>query len=437
MMKNPIIRIGILGAGTVANGTANALIHNQQRIRERLGAELKITAVGARTPKNYQHKNADSVILEDLMQVATHDNVDIVCELIGGIEPARSLILAAIKAGKHVVTANKALIAEHGSEIFAAARAYNVDVSFEAAVAGGIPIIKALREGLAGNQIEWLAGIINGTGNFIMSEMRDKGRDFADVLQEAQALGYAEADPSFDINGTDAAHKITILAALAFGIELQFNACYIEGITAITALDVAYAEELGYRIKHLGMARQTPEGIQLRVHPALIPKRRLLANVDGVMNAVVVKSDLAGATLYYGAGAGAGPTGSAVVADIIDRARCILHQAPRALAVQDLSDAPNPTIMPISDITSAYYLRIGVKDQTGVMTKITGILAKAGISIEAVIQKEPAHSSIGEVDLVLITSKIVEHKLDGALVKIANLDAVVEKISRIRIVHLD
>ncbi|HFE32074.1 MAG TPA: homoserine dehydrogenase, partial [Gammaproteobacteria bacterium] len=350
---------------------------------------------------------------------------------------ARELVLAAIDNGKHVVTANKALIAKHGNEIFARAQEKGVMVAFEAAVAGGIPIIKAVREGLAANRVEWLAGIINGTGNFILTEMRDKGRDFADVLAEAQALGYAEADPTFDVEGIDAAHKLTILASIAFGIPLQFEACFTEGITKITREDVSYAEELGYRIKHLGVARRTAAGVELRVHPTLIPERRLIANVDGVMNAVLVKGDAVGPTLYYGAGAGAEPTASAVVADLVDVTRTLTadpeNRVPHLAFQPDaLSDLP---ILPVAEIETAYYLRLQAADKPGVLADVTRLLGDSGISIEAILQKEPVGDS--EATVIILTHRVQEAKMDYAMGAIEALDSISGSIMRIRLEALD
>jgi homoserine dehydrogenase len=372
--------------------------------------------------------------------VVNDPEVDIVLELMGGLDVAKPLVLQAIANGKHVVTANKALIAVHGNEIFAAAAEKNVMVAYEASVAGGIPIIKAIREGLAGNSIQWLVGIINGTGNFILTEMREKGRAFADVLKEAQALGYAEADPTFDVEGIDAAHKLTILASIAFGIPLQFEKTYTEGISHITQEDIRYADELGYRIKHLGISRKTPQGIELRVHPTLIDADSLLANVNGVMNAVMVNGDAVGSTLYYGAGAGAAPTASAVVADIIDVARMISspESSVPALAFQDdsLSDMP---ILPMADVVSAYYLRITAIDKAGVLADITEILGDRAINIEAIIQKEPrgADAASQRVPVIILTREIREATMNDAIARIEKLDAVAEKVTRIRVYRLE
>jgi homoserine dehydrogenase len=387
------VNVGLLGMGTVGGGTVSVLTRNAEEIARRAGRGIQICHAAA---KEY---NADAIqgldqigeISDDAFAVVDNPDVDIVIELIGGYSPAKELVLKAIENGKHVVTANKALIATHGNEIFAAAQEKGVTVAFEAAVAGGIPIIKAVREGLAANQIEWIAGIINGTGNYILTEMRDKGRDFEDVLKEAQALGYAEADPTFDVEGIDAAHKLTILASIAFGIPLQFDKTYTEGITKIEQQDVLYAGELGYRIKHLGITRKTDKGIELRVHPTLIPHRRLIANVDGVMNAVLVKADAVGPTLYYGAGAGSEPTASAVVADVVDVVRALTtdpeNRVPHlAFQPHELSD---DSILAMDEVETAYYLRMQAIDKPGVLAEVTKILGNSGISIEAILQKEP------------------------------------------------
>jgi len=432
------VNVGLLGLGTVGGGTVRVLTANAAEIARRAGRGIRISHAAAR------EYNADlpgleqiAKITDDAFAVVDDPEVEIVIELIGGYSPARELVLKAIRNGKHVVTANKALIALHGNEIFAAAQEQGVTVAFEAAVAGGVPIIKALREGLAANHIEWIAGIINGTGNFILSEMRDKGRDFAEVLQEAQTLGYAEADPTFDVEGIDAAHKLTILGSLAFGIPLQFDKCYTEGITKIEAQDVAYAEEFGYRIKHLGMTRKTPAGVELRVHPTLIPKRRLIANVDGVMNAVLVKGDAVGPTLYYGAGAGSLPTASAVVADIVDVARTLTtdpeNRVPHlAFQPSELSDLP---VLTMDQVDTSYYLRLTVEDKPGVLASITGILGEAGISIEAVKQKEPATEDT-HVPLVLLTHHVVEKQMDAAIGRIEELATVRKPVTRIRMESL-
>jgi homoserine dehydrogenase len=429
------VRIGLLGLGTVGGGTVNVLSRNAQEIGRRAGRDITVTRASARNLNATRICNTDGIQLTtDPFEVVDAQDVDIVVELIGGDTLSKDLVIKAINNGKHVVTANKALIALHGNEIFALAQQHGVMVAFEAAVAGGIPIIKAIREGLAANQIQWLAGIINGTTNFILTEMRDKGRDFADVLAEAQSLGYAEADPTFDVEGIDAAHKLTILAAIAFGIPLQFDKAYTEGIREITADDVVYAEQLGYRIKHLGIARKTDAGIELRVHPALVPERRLLANVDGVMNAVVVHGDAVGPTLYYGAGAGAEPTASAVVADIVDVVRVMTsdpeHRVPHLAFQPDaLSDFP---VLSIDTIQVAYYLRLYAEDKPGVLADITRILADNGISIEAVIQKEPTASE-NKLPVILLTQVVQEKQMMAALVKIEALASVSGQVTRIRV----
>ncbi|MCW8874378.1 MAG: homoserine dehydrogenase [Gammaproteobacteria bacterium] len=433
------VNVGLLGLGTVGGGTFNVLSRNAEEITRRAGRGIRISHAAARDYDPARLPGiADIQVSDDAFSVVENPEVDIIVELIGGYSPAKELVLKAIENGKHVVTANKALIALHGNEIFAAAQQKGVMVAFEAAVAGGIPIIKAIREGLAANQIEWLCGIINGTGNFILTEMRDKGRDFDDVLKEAQALGYAEADPTFDVEGIDAAHKLTILASLAFGIPLQFDKTYTEGITNITRDDVAYAEELGYRIKHLGFSRRTPAGVELRVHPTLIPERRLIANVDGVMNAVLVKGDAVGPTLYYGAGAGSEPTASAVVADIIDVVRTLTadpeNRVPH-LAFQPgaLADLP---ILPMEEVETAYYLRMLAVDRPGVLADVTRILGDSGISIEAIIQKEPAEDAT-DVPVIMLTRQVREKQMNQAIARIEALDALHGPVTRIRVEHLD
>ena len=433
------VNVGLLGLGTVGGGTFNVLARNAEEITRRAGRGIQITHAAAREYDPARLPGIGNItVSDDAFKVVDDPNIDIVVELIGGYSPAKELVLKAIENGKHVVTANKALIALHGNEIFAAAQAKGVMVAFEAAVAGGIPIIKAIREGLAANQIEWLCGIINGTGNFILTEMRDKGRDFNDVLKEAQALGYAEADPTFDVEGIDAAHKLTIMASLAFGIPLQFEKTYTEGISNITRDDVAYAEELGYRIKHLGFSRRTEQGVELRVHPTLIPERRLIANVDGVMNAVLVKGDAVGPTLYYGAGAGAEPTASAVVADIVDVVRTLTadpeNRVPH-LAFQPGSLADLP-ILPMEEVETAYYLRMCAVDRPGVLADVTRILGDAGISIEAIIQKEPAEDAT-DVPVIMLTRMVREGQMNQAIARIEALDALHGKITRIRVEHLD
>jgi homoserine dehydrogenase len=435
---NPV-KVGLLGLGTVGGGTLNVLNRNAEEIARRAGRGIQITHAAAKSYDPEKLLGLDQVeVTDDAFAVVENPELEIIIELIGGYSPARELVLKAIENGKHVVTANKALIAMHGNEIFAAAQKKGVTVAFEAAVAGGIPIIKAVREGLAANKIEWIAGIINGTGNFILTEMRDKGRDFDDVLKEAQALGYAEADPTFDVEGIDAAHKLTILASIAFGIPLQFNKTYTEGITKIERQDVQYANQLGYRIKHLGITRRTDRGIELRVHPTMIPERRLIANVDGVMNAVLVMGDAVGPTLYYGAGAGSEPTASAVVADVVDVVRALTtdpgNRVPHlAFQPDELSDLP---ILGIEDVETAYYLRMQVADKPGVMAKIASILASADISIEAIQQKEPAEGET-MLPLVMLTHKVLERKMNQAISQIEAFDSVAGEVVRIRMEYLD
>ena len=430
------VKVGLCGLGTVGSGTFNVLQRNGDVINARAGCRIEIVQVASRRP-NPACELGDTPVTEDVFAVARNPDVDILVELIGGITVARELILDAIEHGKHVVTANKALIAEHGNEIFNAARVKGVTVAFEASVAGGIPIIKAIREGLSANRIEWLAGIVNGTGNFILTEMRDKGRAFDDVLVEAQQCGYAEADPTFDVEGIDAAHKLVILASLAFGIPLQFEKVFTEGISNLDTQDVAYARQLGYQIKHLGIARRNNGGIELRVHPTLIPRKRLLANVDGVMNAVVVKGDAVGPTLYYGPGAGAEPTASAVIADIVDLARTLTadpeHRVPHlGFQPDQLSDIK---VLSIEEVETAYYLRITARDVPGVLSKITQILSDAKISIEAVIQKE-ADDGEDYVPLIILTDRAVVKKLDEAVDKIQQLPTTEGDIVRIRVESL-
>jgi len=429
------VKVGVLGLGTVGGGTVNVLKRNAAEIARRAGREITITRASVKDLDKQRICDTQGIILTtDPMDIINDPDIDIVVELIGGDGLIKDLLLKAINNGKHVVTANKSLIALHGNEIFAKASEKGVIVAFEAAVAGGIPIIKAIREGLSGNQIEWLAGIINGTGNFILTEMRDKGRDFNDVLAEAQALGYAEADPSFDIEGIDAAHKLTILASIAFGIPLQFDKVYTEGITGITRLDVEYAEQLGYRIKHLGIARKMPNGIELRVHPTLIPERRLIANVNGVMNAVVVKGDAVGPSLYYGAGAGAEPTASAVVADLIDVARALTsdpeNRVPHlAFQADALVDIP---VLPSAQFKTAYYLRLNAEDKPGALADVTRILADHHISIEAIIQREPVGEATA-IPIILLTEITLEHEMNVAITKIEALKTVTGKVNRIRL----
>ena len=432
------VNIGLLGLGTVGGGTVNVLSRNAEEITGRAGRGIQVTHAAARNLDAPRICSTDGITLTtDPFEVVNDPDIDIVVELIGGYELARDLVMQAINNGKHVVTANKALIATHGNEIFAAAHDKGVTVAFEAAVAGGIPIIKALREGLSGNRIEWVAGIINGTGNFILTEMRDKGRDFADVLKEAQELGYAEADPTFDVEGIDAAHKLTILASIAFGVPLQFEKAYTEGISKITREDVGYAEELGYRIKHLGVTRLTDKGIELRVHPTLIPERRLIANVDGVMNAVLVMGDAVGPTLYYGAGAGDEPTASAVVADIVDVVRALTsdpeNRVPHLAFQPDaLSDTP---ILPIEDIETAYYLRMQATDKAGVLADVTRILGDQNISIEAMVQKEPADDET-TVPIIILTHRVTEGQMNTAIAAIEALDTIHGDIMRMRVEDL-
>ena len=432
------VRVGLLGIGTVGGGTFTVLKRNQEEIRRRAGRGIEVTMVADLNTELAKQVVGDAAqIVSDARAVIANPDVDVVVELIGGYGIAKALVLEAIAAGKHVVTANKALLAVHGTEIFAAARAKGVIVAFEAAVAGGIPIIKALREGLTANQIQWVAGIINGTTNFILSEMRDKGLDFDVVLKEAQRLGYAEADPTFDIEGVDAAHKATLLSAIAFGIPVQFDKAHVEGITQLSATDIKYAEQLGYRIKLLGIARRRDNGIELRTHPTLVPMRRLIANVEGAMNAVLVQGDAVGTTMYYGKGAGAEPTASAVVADLVDIAR-LLDAAPEArvpyLAFQpdEMSTLP---ILPLDEVVTSFYLRLRVADKAGVLAKITGILAEQGISIDAVIQREADEVS-GEdgnqTDLIILTHDTTEGGMNKALAAMQALPTVLAPIVRVR-----
>ncbi len=428
------IQVGLLGIGTVGSGTFNVLARNHEEIRRRAGRDIRITTVA-----DLDTARAEAVVagrakvVGDARQVIADPEIDIVVELIGGTGIAKTLVLEAIAAGKHVVTANKALLAVHGGEIFAAARAKGVVVAFEAAVAGGIPIIKALREGLTANRILWVAGIINGTTNFILSEMRAKGLDFGTVLKEAQRLGYAEADPTFDIEGIDAAHKATIVSAIAFGIPVQFARAYVEGITKLQAADIRYAEQLGYRIKLLGITKRREDGIELRVHPTLIPATRLIANVEGAMNAVLVQGDAVGATLYYGKGAGSEPTASAVIADLVDITRLATadpdHRVP-SLAFQPdaLHDTP---ILPMDEVVTSFYLRLVVADEAGVLARITGILAERGISIDAVLQRESAEGE-RQTDLIILTHDTTEGAMNGAIGQMQALPTVLAPIVRIR-----
>ena len=431
------VKVGICGLGTVGGGTFNVLKRNAEEIARRAGRGIEVAQIATRHP-NAKCDTGSTSITADIFDVVNNPEIDIVVELIGGYTVAKELVLKAIENGKHVVTANKALIAVHGNEIFAKAREKGVIVAFEASVAGGIPVIKAIREGLAGNRINWLAGIINGTGNFILTEMREKGRTFEDVLKEAQELGYAEADPTFDVEGIDAAHKLTILASIAFGIPLQFDKAYTEGIARLTTADVNYAEALGYRIKHLGVARRTEAGIELRVHPTLIPADRLIANVNGVMNAVMVNGDAVGSTLYYGAGAGMEPTASAVVADLVDVTRALTtdpnNRVPHLAFQPDaLSDHP---ILPISACESAYYLRIQAKDRPGVLAQVATILSERGINIESIMQKE-AEVQDGLVPVILVTHRVVEQGIDDAIAALEKLDDVADKVVRIRVEQLN
>ncbi len=432
------IQVGLLGIGTVGSGTFNVLQRNQEEIRRRAGRGIQITMVADLDVARARAVVGEGVtVVGDAREVIANPDIDIVIELIGGYGIAKALVMEAISAGKHVVTANKALLAVHGTEIFAAASARGVIVAFEAAVAGGIPIIKALREGLSANHIEWIAGIINGTTNFILSEMRDKGLDFEVVLKEAQRLGYAEADPTFDIEGVDAAHKATIMSAIAFGIPVQFPKAYVEGITQLSATDIRYAEQLGYRIKLLGITKRAPRGIELRVHPCLVPAKRLLANVEGAMNAVVVHGDAVGTTLYYGKGAGSEPTASAVIADLVDVTRLHTadphHRVPHLAFQPDaLSDLP---VLPMSEVVTSYYLRLRVADEAGVLAKVTGVLALNGISIDAVLQRE-ADEVGGEgatsTDLIILTHDTREGTMDEVLAQLQALPSVLAPIVRIR-----
>ena len=432
------VNVGLLGIGTVGSGTWGVLNRNANEIERRAGRGIRISRVADRDVKKAKSLvNGKAKVTSDAYAVVRARDIDIVIELIGGTSIAKDLVLEAIRSGKHVVTANKALLATHGNEIFKAAQKKGVMVAFEGSVAGGIPIIKALREGLAANRIEWIAGIINGTSNFILSEMRDKGLPFATVLKDAQKKGYAETDPSFDIEGVDAAHKLTILSALAFGIPMQFAKAYTEGISTLTQEDIRYAEELGYRIKLLGITRKTSKGIELRVHPTLIPTRRLIANVEGVMNAILVKGDAVGPTMYYGAGAGSLPTASAVVADLVDVTRLITadpeHRVPH-LAFQPDRLAKDP-ILPIGEVETSYYLRMRVKDQPGVLADVTRILADSRISIGAMVQKEP-EAGQSRVDIVMLTHKAIEKNVNAAMAKIEKLPTVVGKVTRIRLEEL-
>ena len=434
---NPI-RVGLLGIGTVGGGTWNVLARNQEEIKRRAGRGIRITKVADKDlARAQQLVGGKAEVTADAYAVVNDPNIDIVVELIGGYGVALDLVLKAIENGKHVVTANKALLATHGNEIFAAAQRKKVMVAFEAAVAGGIPIIKALREGLTANRIEWIAGIINGTSNFILSEMRDKGLAFDTVLKEAQRLGYAETDPTFDIEGIDAAHKLTIMSAIAYGIPMQFDKAYTEGISKLAQEDIRYAEQLGYRIKLLGITRRTPEGIELRVHPTLIPARRLIANVEGVMNAILVKGDAVGSTLYYGAGAGAEPTASSVVADLVDITR--MHTSDPEHRVPHLAFQPdqlsNVAILPMDEVVTSYYMRMRVVDRPGVLADITRILADRGVSIDAMVQKEPSEGE-DRVDIIMLTHETREKQINAAISAIENLAVVSGKVTRIRLEEL-
>jgi homoserine dehydrogenase len=433
------INVGLLGIGTVGGGTFAVLKRNQEEITRRAGRGIVITMVADREVEKARKIVGEGVIVTaDANEIVINPDIDIVIELIGGYTVAKELILKAIENGKHVVTANKALLASHGTEIFAAAQKKGVMVAFEAAVAGGIPIIKALREGLTANRIEWIAGIINGTSNFILSEMRDKGLTFDTVLKQAQKLGYAEANPTFDIEGIDAAHKLTIMAAIAFGIPMQFDKVYTEGIAKLTREDIRYAEELGYRIKLLGITKRTPRGIELRVHPTLIPTRRLIANVEGVMNAIVVKGDAVGATLYYGAGAGAEPTASSVVADLVDVTR--MHTADPKHRVPHLAFQPdllsNTPILPMEEVETSYYLRLRTLDKPGVLADITRILADLDISIDAMVQKEPSEGE-DQVNIIMLTHMTMEKNINAAIIKIEKLPVMTGKVTRIRLEELN
>ncbi len=433
------INVGLLGIGTVGGGTFTVLTRNQEEITRRAGRPIRIVKVADRDMTRAKEITKGAAeVTDDAFSVVSDPSIDIVVELIGGTTLAKELVLKAIENGKHVVTANKALIALYGNEIFAAAQKKGVIVAFEAAVAGGIPIIKAVREGLSANRIEWIAGIINGTTNFILTEMREKGMAFSDALKDAQRLGYAEADPTFDVEGIDAAHKLMILAGIAFGIPMQFDKVHTEGITKLAREDIKYAEELGYRVKLLGITKRTDKGVELRVHPTLIPEKRLIANVNGAMNAVLVKGDAVGPTLYYGAGAGAEPTASSVVADLVDVTRMHTadpHQRVPHLAFQpdQLADLP---ILPISEINSAYYLRLRAMDKPGVLAEVTKILGDRNISIDAMMQKEPAESET-EADIIILTHITVEKNVDQAIAAIEALSAIAGKVTRLRMEELN
>ena len=432
------VKVGLLGIGTVGAGVFAVLKRNQEEIMRRAGRGIEIAMVAdLNVERARELTNGEVEVVSDANLVVNHPDIDIVIELIGGYGIAKDLVMKAIANGKHVVTANKALLATHGNELFKAAQDKGVMIAFEAAVAGGIPIIKALREGLTANRIQWIAGIINGTTNFILSEMRDKGLDFDTALKDAQRLGYAEADPTFDIEGIDAAHKATIMAAIAFGIPVQFDRAYVEGITKLQATDMQYAEQLGYRIKLLGITKRTPHGIELRVHPTLIPANRLIANVEGAMNAVLVQGDAVGATLYYGKGAGAEPTASAVIADLVDITRLATadpeHRVPHLAFQPDAMT--NTPILPMSEITTSYYLRMHVADKLGVLADVTRILADATISIDAMLQKEPAEGE-QQTDIIMLTHQTQEKHVDAAIARIEALATVVGKVTRIRLEEL-
>ena len=432
------LNVGLLGIGTVGGGTYAVLTRNAAEITRRTGVMINVVQVADRNIEHAKTLTGGKVeVTDDAFAVVNNPKIDVVVELIGGYGLSKQLVLKAIENGKHVVTANKALLAVHGNEIFSAAQAKGIIVAFEAAVAGGIPIIKALREGLGANKIEWLAGIINGTTNFILTEMREKGLRYEDVIAEAQRLGYAEADPTFDVEGIDAAHKLTIMSAIAFGMPMKFEQAYTEGITKLQQTDIKYAEELGYRVKLLGITKRTDKGVELRVHPTLISEKRLIANVNGAMNAVVVKGDAVGPTLYYGAGAGAEPTASAVVADLMDVARLsstTVEQRVPYLAFQPNSVADLP-ILPISEISSAYYLRLRASDKPGVLANVTKILADRNISIDAMLQKEPADNET-EADIVILTHVTIEKNMDAAITAIEALPAIVGKLVKIRMEKL-
>ena len=433
------INVGLLGIGTVGGGTFAVLERNREEISRRAGCAITMKMVADKeVEKARRIVGSHATVTADALEVVNHPDIDVLVELIGGTTVAKDLILRAIAAGKHIVTANKALIARHGNEIFAAAQKQDVMVAFEAAVGGGIPIIKSLREGLSANRIEWIAGIVNGTCNFILSEMRERGASFDNALKEAQRRGYAEADPTFDIEGVDAAHKTTIMAAIGFGIPMRFESAYVEGISGLQQDDIRYAEELGYRIKLLGITRRRSKGIELRVHPTLVPARRLIASVEGVMNAILVKGDAVGQTMYYGAGAGAEPTASAVVADLVDVARMLTadpeHRVPHfAFQPGQLADTP---ILPMGEVETRYYLRMKVQDKPGVLADITRILADQRISIEAMVQKEP-RAGEAEVDIIMLTHLTVEKNVNGAIARIEKLPVVVGKVTRIRLEELD